>query len=115
MGNTQTYFYKVGNCHLKYTCGSCKKQAEKFNMMHYALKLGSYIFEYSKEGVSITSDYTDRFNWDEVNISGETYTSPKDLEFEIERFGNWKGKDYDFSSHNCQDFVNFCLERLNST
>ena len=60
-----------------------------------------------REDVGRDSDY----DWNSLgnNLNGKTYVSPDKLEDYIIESGDWDGSDYNALTHNCQDFVKFCL------
>ena len=42
-------------------------------------------------------------------MNGTTKVSPDRLQTAIDNSGDWSGREYNVFSHNCQDFVRFCL------
>ena len=51
------------------------------------------------------------FDWNEVGeaLNGTTYVTPDELEKKIKDSKLWNNGKYDIFSHNCHDFVKFCL------
>lgn len=80
---------------------------------HSSFLITRDLFEYSKHGykrhqdVGRDSDY----DWNEIGdaLNGTTYVPPDDLEESIIDSNDWTGNEY---SHNCQDFVQFCLRQV---
>ena len=61
----------------------------------------------------------DSYDWNYLGtaLNGTTKISPDQLETTIKNNGTWGPGYYyaiwfDFSSHNCHDFVRFCLDRI---
>ena len=54
------------------------------------------------------------FDWNEIGeaLNGTTYVSPDELEKKIKDSKEWSNGKYDIFTHNCHDFVKFCLESL---
>ena len=52
-----------------------------------------------------------QFDWDEVGeaLNGTTKVSPDQLEKKIKDSKLWNNGKYDIITHNCHDFVKFCL------
>ena len=83
-----------------------------FDAYHYCLLLENNIIEYSNSGLNkrLNVGKIDEFIW---NFDGKTNTSFKDLEKIIEKDNeNWTDKKYKPKEHNCQHFVNYCLEKI---
>lgn len=57
---------------------------------------------------------TGGFDWDYVGeaLHGTTRVSPDELEQAIINSGEWGPNKYNVLTHNCQDFVHFCLNAL---
>lgn len=83
---------------------------------HACFLINRDLFEYDKNGYKRHRDVgrDSDFDWDEIGgaLNGTTYVSPDRLEKAIQNSGNWSGGEYNFLSHNCQDFTQFCLEAV---
>lgn len=94
------------------------------NINHRCLLLDNDIFEYGNKGwarhknIGMDSNY----NWKRVPISyiggkyaiyiGRTNVSPDSLYNIIYKSNEWTADKYDLISHNCQDFVNWCIRKI---
>ena len=74
---------------------------------------------FSEDGYRRISNYNrhkqgEPFDWDEVGqaLNGQTYVSPDELEKKIKESHQWTDGKYDIFTHNCHDFVKFCMEAL---
>ena len=79
---------------------------------HYCLLLENNIIEYSNSGLNkrLNVGKIEEFIW---NFDGKTNISFKDLEEIIEKDKeDWTDKKYNKTEHNCQHFVNYCLEKI---
>ena len=95
-----------------YTKRQFAKAFMYFDAYHYCLLLENNIIEYDQNGIkkSLKVGKISDFIW---NFSGKTNTSFKELEKILEDTGeDWSGKAYKPKKHNCQHFVNFCLEKI---
>ena len=103
------YRYRVGVRNLRGSLGSFGSSGAK----HACFLLDEDLFEYDKNGykryVGVGGD--DGYDWDSIGnaLNGTTYVSPDKLETAIKKSGIWTGEEYNVFSHNCQDFVRFCL------
>ena len=54
------------------------------------------------------------FDWNEIGdaLNGTTYVSQDELEEKIKKSKLWNNGKYDIFTHNCHDFVKFCLEAI---
>ena len=135
------YRYRVGirplSSYEKSMFNRNKFGCDTFDLKHYCLLLDDDIFEYGPEygyrrrrGDGQDSE----FNWYEKDISGRTNVSPNELEQKIKEgnqkysefdfdvdgvvhyyYKGWTASEYDFSAHNCQHFVQFCLHCIGSS
>ena len=135
------YKYRVGirplNSYEKSIFNRYKIGCDAFDFKHYCLLLDDDIFEFGPEygyrrrrGVGQDSE----FDWYEKDISGTTNVSPNELEEKIKEgyqkysdfdldvdgveyyhYRGWTAAEYDFSAHNCQHFVQFCLHCIGSS
>ena len=95
-----------------YTKRQFAKAFMYFDAYHYCLLLENNIIEYDQNGIkkSLKVGKISDFIW---NFNGKTNTSFKELEKILEDTGeDWSGKAYKPKKHNCQHFVNFCLEKI---
>ena len=95
-----------------------------FGYNHSCLLLDKDLFEY---GANDEQSYErhkdvgrdDAYDWNLLGtaLNGTTKISPDQLETAIKNDGNWGPGHYyaiswDLSSHNCHDFVRFCMDRI---
>lgn len=95
-----------------------------FGYNHSCLLLDKDLFEY---GANKEKSYErhkdvgrdDAYDWNLLGtaLNGTTKISPDQLETAIKNDGNWGPGHYcainwDLSSHNCHDFVRFCMDRI---
>ena len=83
-----------------------------FDAYHYCLLLENNIIEYSNSGINkrLNVGKIEEFIW---NFDGKTNTSFQDLELIIDKVKeDWSAKKYKARRHNCQHFVNYCLEKI---
>jgi hypothetical protein len=94
-----------------------------FGYNHSCLLINKDLFEYGANSDNNKEKTYERhkdvgrdssFNWDEVGgaLNGTTHVSPDELEKAIKNDGHWAPGKYKLLSHNCHDFVKFCLDRL---
>lgn len=89
---------------------------------HACILLDKDIFEYGTQKTKKIKKYerhknvgkVGSFDWDYLGqtLNGLTYISPDELENLIKKDGNWGPGKYNFFSHNCHDFVIFCLQKI---
>ena len=84
---------------------------------HACILLNRDLFEYGVNGTwerhrNVGRDPT--FDWSRIGdaLNGTTYVSPDQLEAAIRNSGKWGQGTYNFYTHNCHDFVQFCLDRI---
>ena len=83
-----------------------------YDAYHYCLLLENNIIEYSNSGLNkrLNVGKIEEFIW---KFDGKTNTSFRDLEQIIDKVkDDWTDKTYKATKHNCQHFVNFCLEKI---
>ena len=83
-----------------------------FDAYHYCLLLENNIIEYEPDGIKkrLKVGKISDFIW---NFNGTTNTSFKELEQILKDTDeDWSGEAYKPKKHNCQHFVNFCLEKI---
>ena len=87
-----------------------------FGGNHVVLRLGTKYFEYGPDGVI---PYNKEHSLEGVvwgylgdNFTGTTTVSPSKLNEIINESGKWTAKKYNGLWHNCQDFVEFCLKKI---
>jgi hypothetical protein len=82
---------------------------------HACFLLDTDLFEFGPGGVERHkgAGRDGKFDWDRLGqkLNGTTYTSPDELWTAISK-GNWSAKSFSALSHNCHDFVRFCLEAV---
>ena len=87
--------------------------AEIYEAKHVCFLINRDLFEYSNKGYERHRDVgrNPEFDWDSLGnaLNGTTYVSPDEIERAIINSGKWNGPEYDFKSHNCQDFTQFCM------
>ena len=100
------YRYRVGVRNLGGSLGSFGSSGAK----HACFLIDRDLFEYDKNGykryVGVRRDYDDGWDW---TLDGTTNVSPDELQTVIDDSEEWTGENYNVFSHNCQDFVRFCL------
>ncbi|KAK8892418.1 hypothetical protein M9Y10_029645 [Tritrichomonas musculus] len=111
------YRFRVGVRKLNSSSsGSASTSLGSSGLLHAALLINTDLFEYSSAGYVRRKNVgrDSQFNWDEIGsaLNGTTYVSPDDLEKAISNSGQWNGREYNALSHNCQDFVQFCLRAI---
>ena len=81
---------------------------------HACLLLNKDLFEYDYKTYSRHRNVgrDNSFDWDELGeaLHGSTNISPDELEAAIIRDGSWFFGQYNVLTHNCHDFVKFCLK-----
>lgn len=95
-----------------YTKRKFAKAFMYFDAYHYCLLLENNIIEYEPDGIKkrLKVGKISDFIW---NFNGTTNTSFKELEQILKDPGeDWSGEVYKPKKHNCQHFVNFCLEKI---
>ena len=117
------YFYQVGIRNLHITnyignlgddCADCLAFTSKRGLTHHCLKLGDEIFElisdgYHRRKTTECPDYYE-YIWSQ-KIKGNTDITPDELDKYIIEKGNLI---YHSIKNNCQDFVKFCLRKINN-
>ena len=93
-----------------------------FGGNHACLLLDEDIFEYGTEKTKKIKKYqrhkkvgkVNYFDWDYLGktLNGIARVSPDELENYIKKDGNWGPGHYNLFSHNCHDFVSFCLKQI---
>lgn len=93
-----------------------------FGGNHACLLLDEDIFEYGTQKTKKIKKYerhknvgkAKNFDWNYLGktLNGISRVSPDELENIIEKNGNWGPGHYNFFSHNCHDFVSFCLRNI---
>ena len=113
------YEYKVGVRNLDIFKN--EKEIQPYN--HVCIKLRKDIFEYgvnSEENDKKKYERHKNVGWDPQfdwhylgkQLNGVTEITPDDLELAIKKDGVWGPGSYNILSHNCHDFVQFCLRIL---
>lgn len=113
-GNSSEYQYKLGmrELHNSYNvrCGCISN-----GLMHHCLLYHNEIFELLQDGYhrrkTVDCEDFSEYKWDS-EICGTSTISPDDLDDYIRKFGNLT---YDKFFNNCQDFVLFCLKKMDCT
>ena len=110
-----TYRFRVGVKNLSVSGGSFGSSG--YN--HACLLLNRDLFEYGCNKEKSYDRHKDvgrdnSFDWNELGeaLNGTTHISPDQLEQAIKNNGGWGAKTYNVLSHNCHDFVKFCLDRI---
>ena len=90
-----------------------------FGYNHACLLLNKDLFEY---GANDEKSYErhkdvgrdDSYDWNKLGtaLNGTTKISPDQLETAIKNDGTWGPGYYKVRSHNCHDFVRFCMDRI---
>ena len=79
---------------------------------HACFLIDRDLFEYDQDGWKRHKDRgrDPDYDWDKIGnaLNGTTYVSPDELQAIINNSGDWSGN-YNVLTHNCQDFVRFCL------
>ena len=105
----EIYRFRVGVRNLRGSLGRFGSSRAK----HACFLIDRDLFEYDKNGYKRHVDVgrDNDYDWDSIGnaLNGTTYVSPDKLEKAIRKSGIWTGEKYKFGSHNCQDFVRFCL------
>jgi len=87
--------------------------ADIYEAKHVCFLINKDLFEYSNKGWERHKNVgrDSNFDWDSLGnaLNGTTYISPDQIEKAIKNSGDWTGDKYDFTKHNCQDFVQFCM------
>ena len=84
---------------------------------HAGLLLGDEIFDFGDTGYKRRNaeNCMNEFQmWKRGYPEGTTDVNQDQLEEEIIRSGEWTGDKYCFITHNCHDFVAFCLEKIHN-
>ena len=113
------YKYKVGVRNLDIFKN--EKEIKPYN--HVCIKLKNDIFEYGVNSEVYDKKEFERhknvgkvpqFDWKYLGkqLNGLTEITPDDLEIAIKKDGVWAPGSYNILSHNCHDFVQFCLKIL---
>ena len=116
-GSFGNYVFQLGKRPLKCDCFGCSAKYSGQKITHDCLKYGGVIFEYDRNGYKQSFDFDD-FSWDD-EIKGSSGLSPSELDDYIKNFGEFTGDKYSCcrssikEKNNCQDFVYFCLNKLN--
>lgn len=90
-----------------------------FGYNHACLLLNKDLFEYGANNNKSYERHKDvgrdeSFDWNQLGtaLNGTTTISPDQLETAIKNDGNWGPGHYNVFSHNCHDFVRFCMDRI---
>ena len=106
------YRYRVGVRNLGGSLGSFGSSGAK----HACFLIDRDLFEYDSNGYKRHVDVgrDNDYDWDSIGnaLNGTTYVSPDRLKTAIDNSKDWTGEDYDVLSHNCHDFVRFCLLKV---
>lgn len=110
-----TYRFRVGVKPLSSVLGAL----DNIGYNHACLLLNRDLFEYGANEEKSYQRHRDvgrdsSFNWDKIGeaLNGTTYISPDQLETAIKNNGTWATGHYNVLTHNCHDFVQFCLDRI---
>ena len=123
------YEYRIGVCALRgqnkgTSIPGLRHPLSFIGINHHCLLLENDIFEYGKKGykrrrnVGMIKDYDwyrkpiIAYNEDAQVFIGRTNVSPDDLEEIIDDSNKWTDDEYDFMSHNCQNFVRWCINQI---
>lgn len=115
------YRYKIGVKDLGGGWNWVSKVFPRIN--HACLLLNKDIFEYGANSQDNYGKTYERhknvnkdnsgFDWNELSdLQGETRCSPDDLERKIINSGNWGKGTYNPFTHNCHNFLQFCLKEI---
>ena len=91
---------------------------------HHCLLLDNDIFEYGERGYARhrNKGKDPNYTWGRIPIRymqmkipicvDMTDVSPDELDEIIEKSGEWTSDKYNFLIHNCQNFVNWCIDKI---
>lgn len=92
-----------------------RKFPDHSTVEHRAFLIGTDLFEYDQSGWKRRRNVgrENGYNWNKLGgkFNGTTYVSPDDLERAIMNSASWGQGTYKIW-HNCQHFVDFCLEAV---
>ena len=90
-----------------------------FGFNHACLLLNKDLFEYGANNEKSYERHKDvgrddSYDWNHLGtaLNGTTKISPDQLETAIKNDGTWGPGNYRVLSHNCHDFVRFCMDRI---
>ena len=114
-----TYRFRVGVKNLENAAGG---PLGFFGYNHACILLNKDLFEYGCQAIKKMKTYErhkdvgrdSSFDWDLIGnaLNGTTHISPDQLETAIKNDGQWAEGHYNVLTHNCHDFVRFCLDRI---
>ena len=89
-------------------------EADNKEIKHACFLLDNDIFEYTNIGFRRykNTGRSSSFDWDALGntYNGTTSVTPDQLEEIILKCGEWTKEKYNFTSHNCHDFIQFCMK-----